>query len=172
MQVVQLHKLSQILHLSLSELVTTFSPLSLQPATSPGSQQEYQQEYQRLQAQLNEQRETLRQEFQRSTLQTLESWLLQFPTAAYAAQQNPQIPATRLLPLMRPIEQLLQEWGVESIGSVGDEVPFDPQQHQLMDGMANEGDLVRVRYVGYRQGEKATAQYRLLHRAKVSPVKS
>ena len=65
---------------------------------------------------------------------------------------------------MRPIEQLLKDWGVESIAAVGSEVPFDPQLHQLMSRTANSGDLVRIRYTGYRQGD------RLLYRAKVSPI--
>lgn len=162
LQVQQLHKLSQALELPLVELIAQFSSLTLDRASS--QPEHFRQEYQRLQTQLAEQRETLRQEFQRSTLQSIESWLLQFPTAAYAAQQNPQAPAVRLLPLMRPIEQLLKEWGVEAIAAVGDEVAFDPQIHQLMEGNANPGDRVRIRYTGYRQGD------RLLHRAKVSPI--
>jgi molecular chaperone GrpE (heat shock protein) len=166
MQVAQLHKLSQALGLSLTELATTFSPLSISPLSIQplASTTDLKQEYQRLQIQLEQQRERLWQEFQRSTLQALESWLLQFPTAAYAAQQNPQVPATRLLPLMRPIEQLLKDWGVEAIAPVGAELPFDPQLHQLLDGTANPGEPVQVRYMGYLQGDK------LLHRAKVSPV--
>jgi DNA-binding Xre family transcriptional regulator len=110
-----------------------------------------------------EQREQLQQEFQQATLQKIESWLIQFPTAAYAAQQNPQFPAAKLLPLMRPIEQLLQSWGIEAIAPVGTELPYDPQQHQLLEGTAQPGDIVRVRYTGYRQGN------RLLYRAQVSP---
>ncbi len=47
---------------------------------------------------------------------------------------------------------------------VGTELPYDSRQHQLMGGTANPGDLVRVRYAGYKQGD------RLLYRAKVSPV--
>jgi hypothetical protein len=49
---------------------------------------------------------------------------------------------------------------------VGETVPYNPQQHDLMDGTANAGDPVRVRYAGYRQAD------RLLHRPKVSPVSS
>ncbi len=123
-----------------------------------------QKEYDRLKSQLSEQRETLRQEFQQSSLQTLEPWLIQWSAAAYAAQQNPQAPAVKLLPLVRPIEQLLQDWGIEQSAIVGSEIPYDPQQHQLMGGTVEVGELVRVRYAGYRQGE------RLLYRAKVSPV--
>jgi molecular chaperone GrpE (heat shock protein) len=123
-----------------------------------------QQEYQRLQTRLEQERDQVQQEFQQSSLQVLESWLIQFPTAAYAAQQNPQVSATKLLPLMRPVEQLIQAWGVEAIAPVGSEVDYDPHLHQLMDGAANAGDRVKVRYTGYRQGNK------LLFRAKVSPV--
>ncbi|MGC1395795.1 MAG: hypothetical protein WA828_16180, partial [Coleofasciculaceae cyanobacterium] len=64
----------------------------------------------------------------------------------------------------RPVEQLMQEWGVEAIASVGSEIPYDPQWHQLMDGTAAPGEMVKVRYVGYKTAEK------LLYRAKVSPI--
>ncbi len=123
-----------------------------------------QAEYQRLQARLHSQTETLQQEFQQTSLAILESWLIQWPTIAYAVQQNPQLPASKVLPLVRPVEQLVSSWGVVAIAPVGAEVPFDPQAHQLMEGMAEPGDRVRVRYTGYRQGD------RLLYRAKVSPV--
>lgn len=59
----------------------------------------------------------------------------------------------------------MQEWGVEAIASVGSEIPYDPQWHQLMDGTALPGELVRVRYTGYR-----LADNKLLYRAKVSPI--
>lgn len=157
LQVAQLQQLSAALQISADELMATFS-------SQPSGAAALQAEYERLQAQLAEQKAANWEAFQRSALQTLEPWLLQFPTAAHAAQQNPQLPAVRLLPLMRPIEQLLQDWGVEAIAPVGSEVPFDPQLHQLMEGAAQPGDTVRVRYAGYRQGD------RLLHRAKVSPV--
>jgi molecular chaperone GrpE (heat shock protein) len=62
------------------------------------------------------------------------------------------------------VEQLLQEWGVEAIASVGSQIPYDPHLHQLMEGTAQPGETVRVRYIGYRQAKK------LLYRAKVSPV--
>jgi len=141
------------LGLSLADLLAMFDQI---PAI--------QKEYDRLQTQLSEQRETLLQEFQQSSLQTLEPWLIQWSAAAYAAQQNPQAPAVKLLPLVRPIEQLLQQWGIEQTAIVGSEIPYDPQQHQLMGGTAEPGDQVRVRYAGYRQYD------RLLYRAKVSPV--
>ena len=168
-------KLSQALQVSVNDLLTRFSSLEADSCAPPvGTSQvekgdaaslaALRQEYQRLQQELEKQRETLMQEFQQSSLQVLESWLVQWPTAAYAAQQNQQLPAVRLLPLLRPVEQLLQEWGVEAIASVGSELPYDPQWHQLMEGIAQPGDLVKVRYTGYRIGDK------LLYRAKVSSL--
>ena len=158
-------KLSQALQVSISELLATFSLATTGiPQQDTQSLAALKQEYQKLQQQLETQQETLKQEFQKSSLQILESWLVQWPTAAYAAVQNQQLPAVRLLPLVQPVEQLMQEWGVEEIASVGSEIPYDPQWHQLMDGTAAPGELVKVRYVGYRSAGK------LLYRAKVSPI--
>jgi molecular chaperone GrpE (heat shock protein) len=176
MRVIHLLKLSQTLHISLEELLATFSAGSERRSQSSSASapektpqpeaaiSDLKQEYHRLQTQLHEQKQALWQEFQQTTLQAIETWLIQYPTAAYAAQQNPQVSAVRLLPLMRPIEQWLAAWGIEAIAPVGTELPFDPQLHQLLEGSAHPGDRVKIRYTGYRQGDK------LLYRAKVSPV--
>jgi molecular chaperone GrpE (heat shock protein) len=177
MQLQTLLKIGQTLQISLTELLTTFGEVNLSdkslvdqknseltPNSIDSKLQTLQQEYQRLQAQLERQRESLTQEFQQNSLQVLESWMLQWPTVARAVEQNPDLPATKLLKLVRPIEQLLQQWGVEAIALVGSEIPYDPQLHQLMSGTAQTGETVQVRYAGYRQGDK------LLYRAKVSPV--
>lgn len=177
MRVDTLLKLSQALQLSLTELVATFDSAfgrAQIPPLQDGEQlrqdaasQELKQlkrEYERLQVQVEQQRQILWQEFQQSTLEVLESWLLQWPTAAYKAQENPQLPAVKLLPLLRPMTQLLQQWGVEAIAPVGAELPYDPQMHQLLAGTAQLGERVKIRYTGYRQGDK------LLYRAQVSPM--
>jgi DNA-binding Xre family transcriptional regulator len=190
LRLANLHSIAQVLALPIGQLLTMFDPES-EPAlsrsadpTPPDAGQgsssvaaidsafssELSSEYQRLQEQLQHQRDRLWQEFQQTCLQTLEPWLLQWSAAAYAAQQNPQLPALRLLPLLRPIEQLLQAWGVVATESVGSEIPYDPQQHQLMEGTAAPGDLVRVRYAGYRQ--TGPQPDRLLYRPKVSPARS
>lgn len=156
-------KLSQALQLPIADFLASFSDAA-PPAKPDTGVDDLKREYDRLQQQLSQQRQTLLHEFQQDSVRILESLLLQLPTAAYAAQQKPDAPAVKLLPLLRPLDQLLQHWGIEPIGAVGSEIAYDPQQHQLMDGAAEPGDRVRVRYVGYRQG---TA---LLYRAKVSPV--
>jgi DNA-binding Xre family transcriptional regulator len=167
-----LHKIAQVLNISLEELLQQFSPafgfaVPQGIASSKPHQPEIQalkQEYQRLADQLAQQRQTLQQVFQTESLQILESWLIQWPKAAHAARHNPQLPAVKLLPLIRPIEELLKRWQVEPIGEVGAEVAYDPQLHQLQNGAAAPATPVRVEYVGYRQGD------RLLHRAKVSLI--
>ncbi|MBD1924114.1 helix-turn-helix domain-containing protein [Microcoleus sp. FACHB-831] len=159
MRVETLVKLSQVLKVSASELLETFGQIEAESGVVA-----LRKEYQRLQTQLEQQRETLKQEFQQSSLQALESFLLFWPTAAYKAQENPQLPAVNLLRLVSPVEKLVQQWGVEAIASVGEEIAYDPQLHQLIEGTAQPGQTVRVRNIGYRHGEK------LLHRVKVSAI--
>ena len=155
-------KISQALQISLNELLATFAPDYVELESPAPTAIE--QEYQRLQSTIEQQRESLMQEFQLSSVQILESWMLQWPTAASKALENQQLRAHKLLPLLRPVEQLLQHWGVESIAPVGVQLPYNPQHHQLIEGIAQPGEPVKVRYTGYRQGKK------LLYRAKVSPV--
>ncbi|WP_414544653.1 nucleotide exchange factor GrpE [Nostoc sp. CCY0012] len=163
-------KLAQVLQVSLSELVETFSPVPIAPDSHPPvpTHQEIANlttEYQRSLLQLQQQREALQQEFQQSSLQLLESLLLQWPTAAQKARENPQLAAVKIVPLVqKPLEKLLQAWGIEAIAPVGAEVSYNPQLHQLIEGTAQPGELVKVRYIGYLQGDK------LLYRAKVSLV--
>lgn len=159
-------KLAQALQISVDELIKVLSskPVAGKSDMATTATEQLKQEYQRLKKQMANQKESLQQEFQQNSLQTIESWLVQWPTAAAGVENNPELPAVRLLPLIKPITQLLQSWGVKAIASVGEEVAYDPLQHQLMSGKAQPGELVKVRYLGYLWKD------RLLHRAKVSPV--
>ncbi len=159
--------IASALNISLEQLIATFVPESKYPQDWQPQQENRDsgienQEYQRLQQTIAQQRETLELEFQTASLQALESWLLQWPTAVAAIVKNPELPAERLLLLMKPIEELVAHWGVKAIYSVGEELPYDPQWHELMKGDADPGDTVQVRYVGYKQGDK------ILYKAKVS----
>ncbi|MBD2593296.1 nucleotide exchange factor GrpE [Nostoc sp. MBR 210] len=166
-------KLAFVLQVSLNELVTAFSSRELNQADQVATQQMLQEiadlktEYQRSQLQIKQQRELLLQEFQQSSLQLLESLLLQFPAAAQKARENPQLEAVKILPLIEnSLKKLLQAWGIEAIAPIGAEIPYDPQKHQLSKGNAQPGELVKVRYSGYLQGDK------LLYRVTVSPIDS
>jgi transcriptional regulator with XRE-family HTH domain len=150
-------KLANALKISLSEL------LQLDAEPQNLNAEAIQSEYQRLKDELAGLRSQLLQEFQIETLNILEPLLLQWPTAASAAQKNPTAPAVRLLPLLNPLEQLLQNWQIEPIGSVGQVVPYTPQIHQWAgETVPPEGnESVQISHIGYRQGDK------LLYRAKV-----
>ena len=154
-----LAKLAEVLQIELNEFIPKFIPES-----SSSTIADLQEEYKHLQQKLETQKQELRSQFERETIQQLESLLLQLPSAAHAAQNNPNMSAKNILPLLRPLDTLLQKWGISMIGSVGAEVSYDPQKHQLMEGSneIEDGDLAIVRYVGYMQGEK------LLYRARVS----
>ncbi|WRH66132.1 MAG: hypothetical protein RSE13_21130 [Planktothrix sp. GU0601_MAG3] len=156
-------KISRGLKISLTELLSVFAPGAV-PEEEKASGGNLEQEYQHLQTQMLQQRSVLLEEWRRESLHTLESWLLQWPTVVYRVQENPQLSAVKLLRFVSPVEQLMGEWGVEAIAPVGAEIPYDPHLHQLLEGTAQPGQPVIVRYTGYRQGNK------LLYRAKVSPV--
>lgn len=168
MRLDMLQAIAQALNLSLVELLQHFGVVkSAQPATAAVGNDDaaaLRAEYQRLQTQLEQQETVLQQQFQAAALTVLEPWLVQWPTVTHAVANNPDLPASRLLPLVQPVQNLLETWDVEAIASVGAIVPFNPQVHQLMNGDAQPGAAVKVRYTGFQQ------RHKLLHRAKVSPV--
>lgn len=170
MRVDTLQSLAQALKLSLPELLEHFGVVTHQASPSPSSTDgaaatgAVVADYHRLQAQYEAQAATLQQQFQQEVLTAIESWLVQWPTVVHAVNANPDLPATRLLPLVQPVQTLLEQWGITAIAAVGQELPYNPYYHELLSGTAAPGDLVKVRYTGFTQGE------RLLYRARVSPV--
>lgn len=159
-----LAKLAEVLQIEVTEVIAKFISNTSYPESPSLVIAALREEYQRLLQKLEQQKFELRSQFERETIQQLESLILQLPSAAYAAQQNSNMLAKNILPLLRPIDILLQKWEVTAIGAVGKEVNFDSQKHQLMEGSdeIKDGDIAIVRYVGYMQGEK------LLYRARVS----
>jgi molecular chaperone GrpE (heat shock protein) len=162
-----LAKIAEVLQIQLTELIATCITLSPNLESPNLEITSLREEYQHLQNQLARQKQDLRSQFEREVIQQLESLILQLPSAAYAAQTNPNMLAKNILPLLRPIDALLQKWGITVIGAVGAQVAYDPQKHEFIDGneqsdQIEEGDIAIVRYVGYMQNEK------LLYRARVS----
>ncbi len=169
--------IAQSLHCSLSTLMAQFSAVSplegvpqsqreapLDPSAADAKLAALRQECLRLQGQLEVERTQAEQAVRQEVLHDLESLLLLWPTAAHAARQNPTAPALKLIPLLRPLEQLLARWGITVIGTVGETTHFDPTQHQWVEShldAPSPGSSVQVTHVGYRQGEQ------LLYRAKV-----
>lgn len=123
------------------------------------------QEYHRLQAQMAQQTEAARSQLKTEALQTLETWLVQWPTIAKRAQdKGDALAAIKVLPFVKPVEKLMGEWGVDEIAPVDAQVPYDSQLHQLVGGTADPGAPVQVTHSGRQY------QGKLLHRAKVKQL--
>ncbi|MEL6779210.1 MAG: helix-turn-helix domain-containing protein [Cyanobacteria bacterium J06597_16] len=174
MRVHVLAQLAEALQVPLHHLLSQFKKKEgrtdqpLPPCQKPAQKVEtlqqvdaLQQEYRRLQAQMEQSVEAARSHLQTEALQTLETWLTQWPTIAQRAQENESLSAVKVLPFVKPVQQLMAEWGVEAIAPVNAEVAYDPQHHQLMGAVAKPGTLVRVTHSG------ALHKGKLLHRAKV-----
>jgi len=173
-EVENLLKLAQILEVSLLEIIEKFYPQSsekeaifkedLNSMTSDHQNLAIEQEYLRIKQELANQKDILEQEFQQQTLAILESYLIQFPTVIATIENNPELSAQKVIPFIKFIEKLLEKWNIQAIGKVGEITNYNPQFHQLMEGNTEINEQVKIRYVGYLQGEK------ILYRAKVSPV--
>jgi molecular chaperone GrpE (heat shock protein)/DNA-binding Xre family transcriptional regulator len=120
-------------------------------------------ECQNLQNQLGEQGAQLRRELEQANLHILEPWLKNWPKVVHATQTTkPDLAVIQILPLLNPLENLLTQWGVERIGSIGKSMAYDPQIHHLVQGDCQWGDPVEVSRSGYRHRD------RLLYRAEVT----
>jgi len=134
-------KLANALQLPVSDLLAHFQIPTMGTEDRSGESKILEQEYQNLQQKLDKQKDELAAEFQRQSIEAIESWLVQWPTAEAVARKNPDLAAVKILSLVKPIMQLLERWGVQPIDSVGDHVSYDPQIHQLIDGQAAIGTL-------------------------------
>jgi len=137
-------KLANALQLPVSDLLAHFQIPTMGTEDRSGESKILEQEYQNLQQKLDKQKDELAAEFQRQSIEAIESWLVQWPTAEAVARKNPDLAAVKILSLVKPIMQLLERWGVQPIDSVGDHVSYDPQIHQLIDGQAAIGTPVLV----------------------------
>ncbi|MBN1310843.1 MAG: hypothetical protein JXB30_05425 [Anaerolineae bacterium] len=77
---------------------------------------------------------------------------VQLPTLRVAVDDGADIAAQDVLDLLAPFDEMLHDFGFETIGKAGDEVGYDPTRHRLVGRGAHSvtvDDRVRVRYVGY-----------------------
>ena len=116
----------------------------------------------RLREELQQQRVELTNELQQSTFQQLQTLLTNYPSVRRLIQVKPDLPAKNLPSLFTSLDNLIESWGYEPIGQVWEQVPYNPQLHQPDTGGIEAGEVVYVRFVGYRDGEN------ILYPAKVS----
>ena len=111
----------------------------------------------RLRDRLQQQKAEITTDFRESTFEQLQSLLTNYPSIRPMAEAKPNLPAKNLIPLLTPLDNLLESWGYEAIGKPWEEVSFNPRLHQADSEEIAEGDLVYIRFVGYRNGENILA---------------
>jgi molecular chaperone GrpE (heat shock protein) len=116
----------------------------------------------RLRAQLSDQQQQITRQVHRDTFEELQSLLTQYPSACQFAREKPELPARNLIALFTPLATVLENWGYEAIGTPWERVDYNPQWHQADTDSIQPGELVYIRFIGYRQGD------RILCPAKVS----
>jgi len=80
--------------------------------------------------------------------------LTNYPAARKMAEAKPDMPAKNLSALFTPLENLLSSWDFQTIGSAWEQTAYNPQLHQPDVEDITEGELVYIRFVGYREGEQ------------------
>lgn len=115
--------------------------------------EELRRECSRLRETIKQQKAEITADFKDSTFQDLQSLLTNYPSLRSMIEAQPNLPAKNLVSLLTPLDNLLENWGYEAIGKAWEQVSFNPQLHQADSDEIAEGDLVYIRFVGYRHGD-------------------
>jgi DNA-binding Xre family transcriptional regulator/molecular chaperone GrpE (heat shock protein) len=160
----QLKRLATVLNLNFQEFDRNFAalPTSTTETTDANEIAELRQQCLRLRDELQQQKTQLTTDFRNATFEQLQTLLTNYPAARKMAEAKPDLPAKNLSALFTPLENLLKSWDFEMIGSAWEQVAYNPQLHQPDVEDITEGELVYIRFVGYRDGD------RILTPAKVS----
>jgi molecular chaperone GrpE (heat shock protein) len=103
-----------------------------------------------LQAELRQQQEHLKTDCRNTTFEQLQPLLTSLPTIRKMIEIKPDLPARNLIALFTHLDNWLQDWGIEAIGTPWEQVPYDPQLHQPDTEDYTPGEPVYIRFVGYR----------------------
>jgi hypothetical protein len=115
-----------------------------------------------LQSELRQQREQLKTDFRDTTFEQLQPLLINLPTLRKLIEIKPDLPARNLIALLTPLDNWLQDWGIEAIGPLWEQVLYDPQLHQPDTDHYTPGEPVYIRCIGYRTPTQ------ILHPAQIS----
>jgi DNA-binding Xre family transcriptional regulator len=108
----------------------------------------------RLREELQHHSVELTNEFRHSTFQQLQTLLTNYPSVRQLVQVKPDLPAKNLTSLFTSLDNLIESWGYQPIGPAWEQVSYNPQLHQPDAGDIEPGELVYIRFVGYREGEQ------------------
>lgn len=110
-----------------------------------------------LRATLQQQNIELTTEFQYSTFQQLQNLLTNYPSVRQLIEIKPDLPAKNIVSLFTSLDNLIESWDYETIGQVWEQVCYSPQLHQSDVSNMEVGELVYIRFVGYRKGDRILA---------------
>ena len=110
------------------------------------------QECLRLQQALQQQEASLTTTLRHSLFKQLQVLFAHYPSINKIIETRPDLPAKSVMPMFVPLESLVHSWGYEQIGAVWEQVAYDPTLHQPDTPDIEAGELVYVRFVGYRDG--------------------
>lgn len=96
-------------------------------------------------------------EFQQVTFQQLQTLLTNYPSVRQLVEVKPELPAKNIISLFTSLDNLIEIWGYEPIGRVWEKVSYNPQLHQADLSDIEVGELVYIRFVGYRKGDRILA---------------
>ncbi|MGB5962138.1 MAG: molecular chaperone GrpE [Coleofasciculaceae cyanobacterium] len=96
-------------------------------------------------------------ELQETVFQKLQTLLTNYPTVRQLVEFKPELPAKNIISLFTSLDNLIESWGYEPIGKVWEKVSYNPQLHQADLSDIEVGELVYVRFVGYRKGDRILA---------------
>ncbi len=117
---------------------------------------------QELNQQLEQLPSGLQTNWQEELFTSLQYLLVNYPIAKMVAKLKPNTSIKNFIPLLKPIDDLLKQWQMESIGKPWEKVSFNPEIHYSEEEKLTPEEEVYIRLVGYKQGEK------ILTKAKVS----
>jgi molecular chaperone GrpE (heat shock protein) len=117
-----------------------------------------------LHQQLDLQKEQLWSAYRSDTFAKIQPLLTQYQSVRQMAIAKPDLPAKNLVALFANLDNLLQAWEFEPIGEVWQQTSYDPQLHEPDQADIEAGEVVYVRFVGYR----SASGDRILAPAKVS----
>jgi molecular chaperone GrpE (heat shock protein) len=156
LQLKELIRLATVLDWTIEELLEKFelADISSNIALLESEIEELRNECLRLYEALQNQGMELTSDLNYATFHKLQTLLTSYPSIQQLINVKPNILAKNLIPLFSSLNNLIESWGYEKIGQVWEQVPYNAQLHQADVNDIKAGEIVYIRFVGYRDGDK------------------
>ncbi|MBW4473096.1 MAG: hypothetical protein KME45_22360 [Stenomitos rutilans HA7619-LM2] len=155
-------QIQQDLEQRLQETTETLQTTQREKAALEDQVEALKQQCFRLRSSLEQQATQVQQDTQAAAFGQVQALLTQYPTVRRMVEGKPDLPARNVVAMFTTLDNLVQSWGYQTIGSPWASVAYDPQLHQGDTADLQPGEAIYIRFVGYRQGD------RILIPAKVS----